>query len=234
MSYQKLNTSRAWKVLPNDDTPLPNIGGPVTIQIALDAVPVVGTNINFVQPVNDKGIEAGMVVVNITTGVQTLVTGVNQSANITQLPVESVVGMNAGDTIVIYEAVTSRSAAVLYVGTGGNVRVLTAGGDSPGLNAAIRGVGKAGIGAYDTKIVGFKDGFRGLMENRTIRLNGSVLSGILTMGGTILGTSRDKPHKMVVGSKVMDMTNVIIENYHKKTFISRSILRTEQFNLISA
>jgi hypothetical protein len=37
--------------------------------------------------------------------------------------------MNAGDTIVIYEAVTSRSAAVLYVGTGGNVRVLTAGGD---------------------------------------------------------------------------------------------------------
>tara|TARA_Y100000356_G_C11253316_1_gene288491 strand:+ start:215 stop:706 length:492 start_codon:yes stop_codon:yes gene_type:complete len=129
MSYQKLNTSRAWKVLPNDDTPLPNIGGPVTIQIALDAVPVVGTNINFVQPVNDKGIEAGMVVVNITTGVQTLVTGVNQSANITQLPVESVVGMNAGDTIVIYEAVTSRSAAVLYVGTGGNVRVLTAGGD---------------------------------------------------------------------------------------------------------
>jgi len=128
MSYQKLNTSRAWKVLPNDDTPLPNIGGPVTIQ---------GTNINFVQPVNDKGIEAGMVVVNITTGVQTLVTGVNQSANITQLPVESVVGMNAGDTIVIYEAVTSRiyeavtsrSAAVLYVGTGGNVRVLTAGGD---------------------------------------------------------------------------------------------------------
>ena len=129
MSYQKLNTSRAWKVNTNDDTPLPNVGGPVTIQIALDAVPVVGTNINFVQPVNDKGIEAGMVVVNLTTGVQTLVTGVNQSANITQLPVENVAGMNAGDTIVIYEAVTSRSAAVLYVGTGGNVRVLTAGGD---------------------------------------------------------------------------------------------------------
>jgi len=95
------------------------------------------------------------------------------------------------------------------------IGILTAGGDSPGLNAAIRGVGKAGIEAYDMEIVGFKDGFRGLMENRTIRLNGSVLSGILTVGGTILGTSRDKPHKMVVGHKVMDMTDVIVENYHK-------------------
>ena len=95
------------------------------------------------------------------------------------------------------------------------IGILTAGGDSPGLNAAIRGVGKAAIDAYDMNIVGFKDGFRGLMENRTIRLHHSVLSGILTIGGTILGTSRDKPHKMAVGHKVMDMTDVIVENYHK-------------------
>ena len=95
------------------------------------------------------------------------------------------------------------------------IGILTAGGDSPGLNAAIRGVGKAGIDAYDMNIVGFKDGFRGLMENRSIRLTGSVLSGILTVGGTILGTSRDKPHKMTVGHKIMDMTDVIVENYHK-------------------
>jgi ATP-dependent phosphofructokinase / diphosphate-dependent phosphofructokinase len=95
------------------------------------------------------------------------------------------------------------------------IGVLTAGGDSPGLNAAIRGVGKAAIDTYEMNIVGFKDGFRGLMENRSIRLHHSVLSGILTIGGTILGTSRDKPHKMTVGSKIMDMTDVIVENYHK-------------------
>ena len=46
------------------------------------------------------------------------------------------------------------------------IGILTAGGDSPGLNAAIRGVGKAAIGAYGMHVVGFRDGFRGLMENR--------------------------------------------------------------------
>ncbi len=81
------------------------------------------------------------------------------------------------------------------------VGVLTAGGDSPGLNAALRGIGKAGLGLYDMKFVGFLDGFRGLMQNRSIRLDEKSLSGILTVGGTILGTSRDKPHKMPVGGK---------------------------------
>jgi 6-phosphofructokinase 1 len=93
--------------------------------------------------------------------------------------------------------------------------MLTSGGDSPGLNAAIRGVGKAAIGAYGMHVIGFRDGFRGLMENRTIRLNRGELSGILTIGGTILGTSRDKPHRMPVGSKTMDMTDLMIENYHR-------------------
>ncbi|MGI9492723.1 MAG: ATP-dependent 6-phosphofructokinase [Geminicoccaceae bacterium] len=95
------------------------------------------------------------------------------------------------------------------------IGILTAGGDSPGLNAAIRGVGKAAIGAYGMHVIGFRDGFRGLMENRTIRLNLGELSGILTIGGTILGTSRDKPHRMPVGSKTMDMTDLMIENYHR-------------------
>jgi 6-phosphofructokinase 1 len=62
-------------------------------------------------------------------------------------------------------------------------------------------------------IIGFRDGFRGLMENRTMALGGEALSGILTQGGTILGTSRDKPHKMPVGTKKMDMTDVLYENY---------------------
>ena len=95
------------------------------------------------------------------------------------------------------------------------VGVLTSGGDNPGLNAAIRGLGKAALGCYGMQVIGFRDGFRGLMENRAVNLDGRMLSGILTQGGTILGTSRDKPHKMIVGGKEMDMTQVIIENYHK-------------------
>jgi len=95
------------------------------------------------------------------------------------------------------------------------VGILTAGGDSPGLNAAIRGVGKAAIGAYGMQIIGFRDGFRGLMQDRTLRLAGPELSGILTVGGTILGTSRDKPYKMPVGDQTMDMTSVMLETYHR-------------------
>ncbi|MBK9122141.1 MAG: 6-phosphofructokinase [Chloroflexi bacterium] len=94
------------------------------------------------------------------------------------------------------------------------IGILTAGGDSPGLNAAIRGVGKTGQNVYGMQIIGFRDGFRGLMENRTVTLNSSALSGILTIGGTILGTSRDKPQKMPIGNKTMDMTDVMVETYH--------------------
>ncbi len=93
------------------------------------------------------------------------------------------------------------------------IGILTAGGDSPGLNAAIRGVARAARDIYGMQVIGFRDGFRGLMENRTVRLEGDVLSGILTVGGTILGTSRDKPHRMLVGGKRQDMTDVIVENY---------------------
>jgi phosphofructokinase-like protein len=95
-----------------------------------------------------------------------------------------------------------------------HIGILTAGGDSPGLNAAIRGVAKAAINEYGMQVIGFRDGFRGLVDNRTVRLESGSLSGILTVGGTILGTSRDKPHKMKVGGKIQDMTNVIVENYH--------------------
>jgi 6-phosphofructokinase 1 len=95
-----------------------------------------------------------------------------------------------------------------------HIGILTAGGDSPGLNAAIRGVAKAALNEYGMQVIGFRDGFRGLVENRTVRLESGSLSGILTVGGTILGTSRDKPHKMKVGGKTQDMTDVIVENYH--------------------
>ncbi len=95
------------------------------------------------------------------------------------------------------------------------IGILTAGGDSPGLNTAIRGVGKAALGFYGMRIVGFRDGFRGLIENRRLELDRSTLSGILTTGGTILGTSRDKPHRMVINGRTRDMTGVIRDNLKK-------------------
>ncbi len=94
------------------------------------------------------------------------------------------------------------------------VGILTAGGDSPGLNAAIRGFGKAAIGHHGMELVAFRDGIRGLAENRWVEIDSKALSGILTVGGTILGTSRDKVHRMVVDGEVRDMVPTIIENYH--------------------
>src|SRR6266404_5673760 len=94
------------------------------------------------------------------------------------------------------------------------IGIITAGGDSPGLNAGIRGVGKAALGS-NMEVIGFRDGFRGLAENLKLRLDKRALSGILTVGGTILGTGRDKPHRMEVEGKMRDMTGAIIANYQR-------------------
>ncbi|CED92049.1 MULTISPECIES: 6-phosphofructokinase [Actinomyces] len=95
------------------------------------------------------------------------------------------------------------------------IGILTAGGDAPGLNAAIRGFGKAAIGEHGWKLIGFRDGMRGLAENRYTELDGAALSGILTTGGTMLGTSRDKVHRMMVDGEVRDMIPTIVENVEK-------------------
>ncbi|AYD89794.1 ATP-dependent 6-phosphofructokinase [Actinomyces sp. 2119] len=95
------------------------------------------------------------------------------------------------------------------------IGILTAGGDAPGLNAAIRGLGKATIQEHGWELIGFRDGMRGLAENRFTRLDSSALSGILTTGGTMLGTSRDKVHRMLVDGEVRDMVPTIVENYEK-------------------
>lgn len=94
------------------------------------------------------------------------------------------------------------------------IGILTSGGDCPGLNAAIRGVAKAAL-HHGIRVVGIQDGFRGLVENRTVALDARAVSGILTLGGTLLGTSRDKPHKMDMGGKIMDMTDVALANAQK-------------------
>ena len=95
------------------------------------------------------------------------------------------------------------------------IGILTSGGDCPGLNAAIRGVARAGIELHDMNVIGFRDGFRGLVQNCTMPIDRRLLSGILTDGGTILGTSRDKPHRMPVGGKTQNMIDVAVETYRK-------------------
>lgn len=73
--------------------------------------------------------------------------------------------------------------------------ILTSGGDAPGLNTAIRGVCRTAMLQYGMQPVGIKNGYRGLIEGNFTPLCTDDISGILTHGGTILGTSRDKPFK---------------------------------------
>jgi 6-phosphofructokinase 1 len=75
------------------------------------------------------------------------------------------------------------------------IGILSAGGDCPGINAAIRGVGKTAIVEYGMQVIGISDGFLGLINHEYEELTEQKLSGILTLGGTILGTSREKPFK---------------------------------------
>lgn len=95
------------------------------------------------------------------------------------------------------------------------IGILTSGGDCPGLNAAIRAVAKTVV-RHGVSIVGILDGFTGLIQNRVMHLGPKELSGILTLGGTILGTSRNKPHKMPLeDGEFHDMTGAAIENYKR-------------------
>lgn len=75
------------------------------------------------------------------------------------------------------------------------VGILTSGGDAPGLNAAIRGVCRSGMLNYGMKFIGIQNGYRGLIQGDCIPIESPDVSGILTRGGTILGTSRTKPFK---------------------------------------
>ena len=95
------------------------------------------------------------------------------------------------------------------------VGLLTAGGDSPGVNAAIRGFGKAITNAGNVELIGFRDGFTGLVEDRTLELSSNAFSGILTQGGTILGISRSLPQAMPTDKGPVDMTDQAVETYKR-------------------
>ena len=76
------------------------------------------------------------------------------------------------------------------------IGVLTGGGDCPGLNAVIRAIVRKGSEVYGHEFVGFRDGWKGPLENNTMPLDVAATRGILPRGGTILGSSRTNPIKV--------------------------------------
>ncbi|MDT0381015.1 6-phosphofructokinase [Streptomyces sp. DSM 42041] len=79
------------------------------------------------------------------------------------------------------------------------VGVLTGGGDCPGLNAVMRAVVRKGVQEYDHRFVGFRDGWRGVVEGDTMPLDIPAVRGTLPRGGTILGSSRTNPFQQENG-----------------------------------
>lgn len=94
------------------------------------------------------------------------------------------------------------------------IGILTSGGDCPGLNAAIRGVARAAYEMFDAEIIGIHDGYRGLIQGDYQLMERSQFSGILTLGGTILGTSRQPFRNMkVIGDDNVDKVAAMKANY---------------------
>ena len=75
------------------------------------------------------------------------------------------------------------------------IGILTSGGDAPGLNAAIRALCLTGKNKYNMKFIGFHNGYQGLIDNDTIKLDSETVQNLYNQGGTFLGTSRVKPFK---------------------------------------
>ena len=96
------------------------------------------------------------------------------------------------------------------------IGILTSGGDCPGLNAAIRGVARASYDLFDAEIIGIADGYKGLIEGDYSEMKPSDFSGILTLGGTILGTSRRPYRNMrVIEEDNIDKVENMKKNYKK-------------------
>jgi len=100
------------------------------------------------------------------------------------------------------------------------IGILTGGGDCPGLNAVIRSVVYTAINEYDMSVVGFRDGFEGLVNNNYMNLDLNSVSGILSLGGTILGTSnKANPFKFPIPQKdefvYLDRSAEVVANYRR-------------------
>ncbi len=95
------------------------------------------------------------------------------------------------------------------------VGILTSGGDCPGINATIRGVGKTAINKYGMDVIGIRNGFSGLLYKDTVELDDASLSGILNLGGTILGTAREKLFRKMIKSPDEKDRETIKQCYHE-------------------
>jgi phosphofructokinase-like protein len=100
------------------------------------------------------------------------------------------------------------------------IAILTGGGDCPGLNAVIRSVAKPAMNDFGATVIGIEDGFEGLVEGKMRLLANQDVSGILNLGGTILGTSNkgDPFHWPVTGKNgsisIIDASKKAMKNYH--------------------
>ena len=127
------------------------------------------------------------------------------------------------------------------------IGMLTSGGDCQALNAAMRGVVKSLCSVVDEiEIYGFKEGYKGLMYSNFEMLTSKDFSGILTLGGTILGTSR-QPFKLmrVPDANGLDKVEAMKHTYHKLnldclvilggngTHKTANMLREEGLNIIT-
>jgi 6-phosphofructokinase 1 len=97
------------------------------------------------------------------------------------------------------------------------IGIMTGGGDCPGLNAVIRAVAKAAFFEHHWEVLGIEDGYEGLIQNRFRKLEPSDVSGILTIGGTILGTSNTaNPYGYIVrsggGTVCRDVSRRVLRN----------------------
>lgn len=97
------------------------------------------------------------------------------------------------------------------------IGVLTGGGDCPGLNAVLRGVVKTAMWKYGWEVIGFRDGYRGLVTNDYMKFKPGDVSGILDKGGTILGSSnRDNPFNFRIEKdgkvEYKDMSERVVDN----------------------
>ncbi len=125
------------------------------------------------------------------------------------------------------------------------IGILTSGGDCPGLNAAIRGVAKASYELFDCDFIGIQDGYYGLIHGNYKEMSPKDFSGILTRGGTILGTRRT-PFKQMrkIDADGIDKVKNMVENYKKLkldclvtlggngTHKNANLLREEGLNVI--
>jgi 6-phosphofructokinase 1 len=101
-----------------------------------------------------------------------------------------------------------------------SIAILTGGGDCPGTNAVIRAVAKKAIIQFGMEVIGIEDGYEGLIRRRWRKLHYADVSGILTVGGTILGTSnKSDPYRYAAGEgkklQFRDVSKTVIANIKK-------------------